>query len=1389
MMKGIKREFSVLRTPQQNGIAEKKNMTLVKAARTMLADSLLPIPFCAEAVNTACYVQNRVLVTKPHNKTSYELLLGRTPSTDFMRPFSCPMTILNTLDPLVKFDGKADKGFLVGYSISKKTKEENVQQYVLFPLWSFGSKDPHNTDSDATFEVKEPEFEVEKPESEVHVSPSSSAKTKKHDDKTKREAKGKIPAIGQMSTNSTNTFSAAGPSNIVVSSTLRESLYVDPSQYPNDQNMPALEDITYSDDEEDVGAEADFSNLETTITDEGIDYEEFFAPVARIEAIRLFLAYASFMGFMVYQMDVKSAFMYGTIEEEVYVCQPPGFKDPDYPDKREKIDQTLFIKKQKGDILLVQVYVDDIIFGSTNKDLCKAFEKLMKDKLKMSSMGELTFFLDGKSASIPIDTEKPLLKDPDGDDVDVHTYRSMIGSLMYLTSSRPDIMFAGKPHLGLWYPKDSPFNLVAYSDNDYAGASLYRKSTTGGCQFLKCRLISWQCKKKTVVSTLSTEAEYVAAASCYAQVLWIQNQLLDYGKKVIIIEPTVREALRLNDAKSIYCLPNEEIFTELSRMGYRKPSTKLTFYKEFFSAQWKFLIHNILQCMSAKRTSWNEFSSSMASAIICLSTGRKFNFLKYIFDSLVRNVDSSSKFYMYPRFLQLMIRAQVGGLSSHTTKYSSPALTQKQAVDDVVADDDDADDVSAADAEPTPPSPPPTTPPPPPQELPSISIESSADTIMDDQEDASKQGDIIANIDADEDVTLKDVADDKVEENTDVQGRPEESQAQIYKIDLEHADKVLSMQDDESEPAELKEVVEVATTAKLMTEVVTVVAATITAATTPITAATITAASTLKRKLQTEAQARKNMMIYLRNMAGFKMDCYKGMSYDAIRPIFEKYFNSNMAFLEKTKEQLEEEESRALKRTSESLEEKATKKQKLDEEVEELKKHLQIVPNDDDDDVYTEATPLALKNPVVDYLEVLWQLVKEIFTSSKHKNYSDDFLLTTLIYMFEKPDVQAQIWTNQRSVHGLAKVKSWRLLESCGVRIITFTTTQMILLVERRYPLTRFTLDQMLNNVRLEAEKESKVSLELLRFTSKIYSKGLLLLVEDLLLLRNSPKELEGTTYTFQFYFDTGSTAKRPEFVSDTVFKPPIPFLPPSISVRSITPESETTPAGQINRVTSRKRNIQTKDADDAFDAYSVLCQLSLLKVIFPPVLALDHNHVGPSVSSHRKRTVRSTQVIPTTYEVGLAAETKVREEPILIGLQVVRLLPQATNTMPLWIILVCSRFNETTPAGQIDRVTSRKRNIQTKDADDAFVAYSVLCQLSLLKVIFPPVLALDYNHAGPSVLSHRKRTVRSTQVIPTTYEDLVDSYEKQVEVTHEPGNDKPNRKVGCGLKENDSIW
>ncbi|GJW68689.1 putative ribonuclease H-like domain-containing protein [Tanacetum coccineum] len=469
--------------------------------------------------------------------------------------------------------------------------------------------------------------------------------------------------------------------------------------------------------------------------EEGIDYDEVFAPVARIEAIRMFLAYASYMGFMVYQMDVKSAFLYGQIEEEVYVCQPPGFEDPDHPDKvykvvkalyglhqaprawydtlanyllcngfqRGKIDQTLFIKRQKGHILLVQIYVDDIIFGSTKKELCDEFEKLMKDKFQISYMGELTFFLglqiqqkkkgifisqdkyvneilrkfnytDVKSASTPTDLEKPLVQDGDAADVDEHLYRSMIGSLMYLTASGPNIMFAvcactrfqvspktshllavkrifrylkGKPSLGLWYSKDSPLELVAYTDSDYAGATQDRKSTTGGYQILGNRLISWQCKKQTVVATSTTEAEYMAAASCCGQhnmVAFLEkstgsagfHQVIDFlnrshicyalTKKPDVYISFIKQFWRSAEATTD---DNGEVQITATIDGHSKTITEASLTKTSqgaFSPQWRFLIHTILHCLSPKKTAWEQFSSNIATAVICLATNRRFNF-------------------------------------------------------------------------------------------------------------------------------------------------------------------------------------------------------------------------------------------------------------------------------------------------------------------------------------------------------------------------------------------------------------------------------------------------------------------------------------------------------------------------------------------------------------------------------------------------------------------------------------------------------------------------------------------------------------------------------------------------------------------------------------------
>ncbi|GJX80199.1 putative ribonuclease H-like domain-containing protein [Tanacetum coccineum] len=638
-MNGIKREFSVARTPQQNGVAERKNRTLIEAARTMLADSKLPTTFWAKVVNPACYVQSKVLVIKPHNKTPYELFLGRKPALSFMRPFGCLVTILNTIDHLGKFDGNDDEGFFVGYStnskafrvLNSKTRivEENLhiqfsentpnivgstkacddagkarmetvpgKDYIMLPMWPadplFSQNSKDSFDDGFKPSKEEEKKDVEDPGNE------SGNPTEGKDSEVPSTEEPRINQEKDDNINSANNINTAcdgnNTNNInVISSTVNAAVtevnVVDPKtsiELLNDPNMHELEDIVYLDDDEDVGAEANMNNLDAflpispipttrihkdhtveqiigdlhsapqtkrmtknleehglfssvqqrinykdfqnclfacfllqeepkkvihalkdpslieamqdellqfklqkvwTLVDlpngkrdigtkwvyrnkkdergivnknkarlviqgytqeEGIDYDEVFAPVARIEAIRLFLAYASFKDFVVYQMDVKSAFLYGKIEEEVY------------------------------------------------KSSCIEFEKMMHKKFQMSSMGEFTFFLglqvkqkedgifisqdkfmteilkkfgftDVKTTSTPMETHKPLLKDAD-----------VCACARYQINPKVSHLHAVKRIFRYLkgQPKDSPFDLVAYTDSDYAGASLDRKSTT-----------------------------------------------------------------------------------------------------------------------------------------------------------------------------------------------------------------------------------------------------------------------------------------------------------------------------------------------------------------------------------------------------------------------------------------------------------------------------------------------------------------------------------------------------------------------------------------------------------------------------------------------------------------------------------------------------------------------------------------------------------------------------------------------------------------------------------------------------------------------------------------------------------------------------------------------
>ncbi|GJS39299.1 retrovirus-related pol polyprotein from transposon TNT 1-94 [Tanacetum coccineum] len=353
---------------------------------------------------------------------------------------------------------------------------------------------------------------------------------------------------------------------------------------------------------------------------EGIDYDETYAPVARLESIRILLAYACALDFKLFQMDVKSAFLNGFINEEVYVAQPPGFIDFEKPNhvyklkkalyglkqapkawydrlkaflikheyKMGMVDNTLFTKKKSSNLIIVQIYVDDIIFGSTCQDMCDDFAKIMHDEFEMSMMGELNFFLglqikqmedgiffnqskyikemlkkfgleDSKPMKTPMSSDTKLTKDEECESVDSTKYRGMIGSLLYLTASRPDIMFSvclcarfqeapktshleavkrifryikGTTHLGLWYPKGTGIETVVYADSDHAGDYVDRKSTSGICTFVGCCLTSWFSKKQTALAISTTEAEYVSAGKACQQALWMKQALIDYDVRL-----------------------------------------------------------------------------------------------------------------------------------------------------------------------------------------------------------------------------------------------------------------------------------------------------------------------------------------------------------------------------------------------------------------------------------------------------------------------------------------------------------------------------------------------------------------------------------------------------------------------------------------------------------------------------------------------------------------------------------------------------------------------------------------------------------------------------------------------------------------------------------------
>lgn len=647
---GIKRQFSTARTPQQNGVVERKNRTVQEMARTMLNENKIANRFWKEAVHTAIYIQNRCMLRPHENKTPYEMWFGRKASAKYFKIFGSKCYIKRIEDNLGKFEDRSDEGIFLGYSTKSKAYKCFNQRLEKI-VESIDVRIDENwqvlKENFPSYEETNEEVESKIEEESIDDSDKESVEESKDHEKFKSMKKDhpKIqiigdPTIGVQTRKKTfSLLSKIEPKNVIEASKDEHWVKAMEEELEQIEKNKTWELVPRPTNKSVIGTKWVFRNklneegqvirnkarlvCKGYSQVEGVDFEETFAPVARLEAIRMFLALAVYKNFKVYHMDVKSAFLNGNIEEEVYIEQPDGIQiceDPNMVCKLKKalyglkqaprawysrldtylhqqgfkkgtVDSNLYVKTQNDNQIVVVVYVDDIILGGCKDELCKDFSIKMQNEFEMSMIGELAYFLglkveqikngifisQGKYAkemlkkfnmqdcnpiSTPMMTCCKLSKDDESPIVDESLYRSMIGSLLYLTATRPDILQAvcmvarfqatpkeshvvavkwifcylkGTLDYGLWYPKCKDFTLHAYSDADWAGCVDDRKSTSGGAFFLGSNLVAWHSKKQDSVSLSTAEAEYIAAVSSCTQVLWMKQTLQDLG--IHITEP------------------------------------------------------------------------------------------------------------------------------------------------------------------------------------------------------------------------------------------------------------------------------------------------------------------------------------------------------------------------------------------------------------------------------------------------------------------------------------------------------------------------------------------------------------------------------------------------------------------------------------------------------------------------------------------------------------------------------------------------------------------------------------------------------------------------------------------------------------------------------------
>jgi hypothetical protein len=645
---GIGHEFSSPITPQQNGVVERKNRTLQEAARVMLHAKKLPYYFWAEAMSTACYVHNRVTLRKGTSTTLYEIWKGRKPTVKHFHVFGSKCYILADREQRRKMDPKSDEGIFLGYSLTSRAyrvfnnRTRTMMESINVVIDDCSDNVP-DVDPDVDTSHPQPEdsevVEIpEKTDQQEDVTPVNKGPSVRVQKNHPKELIIGSPESGVMTRSREVVSNACFVSKVEpknVKEALTDEFWIEAMQEELNQFkrnevwdlVPRPEGVNIIGTKWVYRNKSDESGVVTRNKArlvaqgysqiEGVDFDETFAPVARLESIRLLLGVACILKFKLFQMDVKSAFLNGYLNEEVYVEQPKGFVDPNYPDhvyrlkkalyglkqaprawyerltkflvqqgyRKGETDKTLFVREEKGKFMIAQIYVDDIVFGGMSDPMVKMFVNQMQSEFEMSLVGELTYFLglqvkqmedtifisqskyaknivkkfgmeNANHKRTPAATDLKLSKDEHGVSVDQSLYRSMIGSLLYLTASRPDISFAvgvcaryqaepkmshlnqvkrilkyvsGTSDYGILYSHGEDTRLLGYCDADWAGSADDRKSTSGGCFFLGSNLISWFSKKQNCVSLSTAEAEYIAAGSSCSQLLWMKQMLGEYN--------------------------------------------------------------------------------------------------------------------------------------------------------------------------------------------------------------------------------------------------------------------------------------------------------------------------------------------------------------------------------------------------------------------------------------------------------------------------------------------------------------------------------------------------------------------------------------------------------------------------------------------------------------------------------------------------------------------------------------------------------------------------------------------------------------------------------------------------------------------------------------------